>query len=67
MATNRDNPWEDLIVAILSVNNYSLEKTYSAIETLRGEGLFHPENLVRWTSKEIGTRLRRGGYNRAIT
>ena len=64
MADAKDNPWEDLILAILSVNNYSLEKTYSAVQTLHREGLFSPENLVRWTFKEIETRLRRGGYNR---
>jgi endonuclease III-like uncharacterized protein len=56
--------WEDLILAILSTNNYSLEKTYSAIDTLRREKLFDPQNLVRWTSEEIRVRLRRGGYDR---
>jgi hypothetical protein len=56
--------WEDLVLAILSVNQYSLEKTYLAVETLRREGLFDPQNLARWTSKEIGTRLRNGGYDR---
>jgi hypothetical protein len=63
--TNRTgNPWEDLVSAILSVNQYPLEKTSLIVETLRREGLFHPQNLARWTSKEIGTRLRNGGYDR---
>jgi hypothetical protein len=64
MTDRTDILWEDLVLAILSVNQYSLEKTYLAVETLRREGLFHPQNLARWTSKEIGTRLRNGGYDR---
>ena len=64
MAEEKGSIWEDLILAILSTNNYSLEKTYSTIEALRRERLFDPQNLVRWTSEEIGARLRRGGYDR---
>src|SRR5271166_1563251 len=64
MADEKYPLWEDLILAILSVNRYSLEKTYSAVETLRREGLFYPHNLMQWTSEEIGIRLKRGGYNR---
>jgi len=64
MADEIDLLWEDLILAILSVNRYSLEKTYLAVETLRLEGLFYPHNLMQWTSEEIGIRLKRGGYNR---
>jgi hypothetical protein len=56
--------WEDLVLAILSVNKYPLEKTYLAIDTLRREGLFQPQNLVRWSPEEIGNHLKRGGYDR---
>lgn len=56
--------WEDLVLAILSVNNYSLEKAYSAVDSLRGEGVFDPKKLARWTLEEIALRLRRGGYDR---
>jgi len=64
VAPDLDNLWEDLVVAILSVNNYSLEKTYLAIEALRHGGLFSPQNLALWTPEEIGTRLQRAGYDR---
>jgi hypothetical protein len=64
MTDETENIWEDLILAILSVNQYSLEKTYSAVEALRREGMFRPQNLLRWTAEEIGTRLRLGGYDR---
>jgi len=56
--------WQDLVVSMLSVNNYSLEKTYSSIELLSQEGLFDPKKLVGWKADEIADRLRRGGYNR---
>jgi len=56
--------WEDLILAILSVNRYSLEKTYSAVGGFRSEGLFDPKKLAEQTLEEITVRLRRGGYDR---
>jgi hypothetical protein len=56
--------WEDLIVSILSVNRYSLEKTYSSVDSLRREGVLDPERLAGWTVQEIATRLRNGGYSR---
>jgi hypothetical protein len=56
--------WEDLVLAILSVNRYSLEKAYSAVDSLRREGLFDPKKLAKWTLEEIAVRLRRGGYDR---
>jgi hypothetical protein len=64
MTDGTDPLWEDLILAMLSVNRYSLDKTYLAADTMRREGLFCPQNLMRWTPREIGIRLRRGGYNR---
>lgn len=66
METDQDSVWEDLVLSILSVNGYSLENSYSAVRTLRREGLFNPSNLSRWSPEEIETRLRRGGYNRGI-
>ena len=56
--------WQDLVVSILSVNNYSLEKTYSSVDSLSKEGVFDPKKLAGWTQDEIAIRLRRGGYDR---
>jgi hypothetical protein len=56
--------WEDLVLSILSVNGYSLEKSYSFVAALRREGLFSPPNLIHWSEEEIGKRLRRAGYDR---
>jgi hypothetical protein len=65
MMTGRDSSvWEDLVVAILSVNRYSLERTYSKVDRIRREGLFEPANLFRWAPTEIALRLRTAGYDR---
>jgi hypothetical protein len=59
-----DNAWEDLVVSILSVNQYSLERTYQALEGLRKEGLFDPNNLPHWGQVEIVDRLKAAGCDR---
>jgi hypothetical protein len=59
-----DNPWEDLVVSILSVNQYSLERTYLSIEGLRREGLFDPQHLMSWSQSEILERLKAAGCDR---
>lgn len=64
MAEPKDHTWEDLVVAILSVNHYSLEKTYLTIAGLRREGIVEPHNLRSWGTEEIAARLIRAGYDR---
>lgn len=59
-----DDPWEDLVVALLSVNQYSLEKTYENVDGLRTQGLFSPKNLASWDKEEILRRLKAGGCDR---
>jgi len=59
-----DNPWEDLVVSVLSVNNRSVESTYAHISSLRKQGLFEPKNLARWDHDTISKRLQAGGYDR---
>lgn len=62
--TASDNVWEDLVVSILSVNQYKLQATYSKVESLRDVGIFNPNNLIKWTTEEIADCLRRGGCYR---
>ena|ERR1700733_1475624 len=66
MATHggEDDPWAELVVSVLSVNNYSLEKTYAAFDRLKDAGIFDPKNLDRWELSEITKRLHEAGYNR---
>ena len=59
-----DDPWEDLVISILSVNNWSLEQTYRSIGGLRKEGLVDPRSLVKWDQTEIVERLKSAGYDR---
>ncbi|TVP63094.1 MAG: hypothetical protein EA343_08985 [Nodularia sp. (in: Bacteria)] len=61
---NTNNVWEDLVISILSVNQYTLSKTYLSIETMRQVGLFNPDNLIQWDSNEINEHLRQGGCER---
>jgi hypothetical protein len=56
--------WEALILAILSVNSYSVEKTRAIAKSLRREGLFDPGKIADWNLNEIAARLHRAGYSR---
>jgi hypothetical protein len=64
MRTRESDLWEDVVVAILAVNQYTLEKTYQLLDGLRTQGLVDPENLRRWTTDEIELRLKRSGCDR---
>ncbi|MFN8007519.1 MAG: hypothetical protein U0V70_10945 [Terriglobia bacterium] len=59
-----DNPWQDLVVSILSVNQYSLEKTYQSIGGLQKQGLFDPQTLIQSDQDEIVHQLKLSGCDR---
>ena len=59
-----DDPWEDLVISMLSVNQYSLERTYESIDGLRAEGLVDPRKFTRWEQEEIVERLKSAGCDR---
>ncbi len=59
-----DDPWEDLVVSMLSVNQYSLERTYESIAGLREQGLFNPQKLTQWEQAEIVASLKSAGCDR---
>ena len=50
---NDDGIWEDLIVSILAVNQYSLEKTYAVVPLLRSARVVDPANLTNWELEEV--------------
>ena len=64
---NRNDPWPDLVVAMLSVNNFPLEKTFAIFEALGSQGLFEPNNYLNSTPDEIAQRLVASGYDRGPT
>jgi hypothetical protein len=59
-----DDPWEDLVVSLLSVNQYSLERTYRSIEGLREQGLSNPTNLKQWGRGDFVARMKAAGCDR---
>ncbi len=61
------NPWADLVVAMLSVNSFPLERTYQCFDGLEAEGLFLPEKLGEWDEAEVARRLGSAGYDRGPT
>ena len=61
------NPWADLVMAMLSVNNYSLEKTFCLFEGLREKRFFDPEFLASCDPAELARRLVSAGYSRGNT
>jgi hypothetical protein len=63
----KSNPWPDLVVAMLSVNNYPLTKTFSIYRGLDANGLFDPRNIAEWDQNEIARRLKESGYDRGVT
>ena len=59
-----DSPFGDLVIAVLSVNNFSLDKTFSLMEKIVQQGITEPKNLAEWQPHEIYTRLVAAGYDR---
>ena len=59
-----DSPWQDLVIAILAVNQYSLEKTYPLVASLDKTGLFDPTVLRNLDCAQIEDCLRKGGCDR---
>lgn len=57
-ASGPDDVWEDLVVSVLAVNQYSLEKTYAIVGGLRESGLVSPQNLCAWEIDRIVSRLK---------
>ena len=62
--TDNSDPWQDLVVSILSVNQYSLERTYTCVSGLRKQGLFEPIKLGQWSPSDIVEKLRSAGCDR---
>ena len=59
-----DSPWDDLVISILAVNQYSLEKTYACKEGLQAKDLTAPATLLELAPAEIERRLKAGGCDR---
>ena len=53
-----------LVIALLAVNSYPIEKVFSCSPKLEEEGVFAPEKVSSWTEEDAVRRLARAGYNR---
>jgi hypothetical protein len=56
--------WQDLIISLLSVNGWSVDKNFKYKDALNKSGLFNPENLNKWDVVEIGNKMKESGYDR---
>ena len=61
------DPWADVVIAMLSVNNYPLDKTFSLFDQLRANRLFDPSFLAASDAAELARRLGAAGYDRGTT
>ena len=54
----------DLVVSVLSVNLWTIEKTFKIYDGLREEGLFDFDAVAALPETEVFARLERAGYTR---
>ena len=71
MATNQNNKqfcsqniWANLVIAMLSLNNFPLDKTWKIFDQLNANGLFDPHNFAKWSYEELSQKLIASNYNR---
>lgn len=62
--TVRPEPFEDLVISMLAVNSFSLERAYNLRDRLDQQGLFTMETIAGLTTGEIAERLDVAGYRR---
>lgn len=58
--------FEDLFIAVLSVNQYSIEKTWTKRDPLQSAGLLNPVTLSRVTIADIARLLKETGLDRGL-
>ena len=63
-AVSSDDSWEDLVVSILAVNQYSLERAHGLLGELREQRLTDPKFLEQWEPEEVEKRLKATGFDR---
>ncbi len=56
--------WHDLVVSMLAVYNYTLEKVDAYSAGLEKQGLFEPDKIKKMSHEEIFAALEKSGYKR---
>ncbi|MFC2171909.1 hypothetical protein ACFLU6_04680 [Acidobacteriota bacterium] len=54
----------DLVISLLSVNAWTVEKSYSLLDGLRREGLLDMDLVSKLDESQIFLRLKKAGFNR---
>ena len=62
--TKKINPWANIVIAMLSLNSYPLERTWKLFDKLSENGFFDPRNIASWSYDELCQRLIASGYDR---
>jgi 3-methyladenine DNA glycosylase/8-oxoguanine DNA glycosylase len=62
--TKSGNAWANVVIAMLSVNRYPIERTFELFNQLDANGLFDPHNLASWNHSELFKKLEKSGYKR---
>ena len=57
---------EAILVAILAVNSYGLEKAYALLPQLREAGLTNPESVANADVGDVMVRMYESGYQRGL-
>jgi hypothetical protein len=55
---------ENLVIAMLAVSQYPIERALGLRDRLRDAGLLDPRNLATWTVARVADELRSSGYDR---
>src|SRR5689334_8002619 len=56
--------FQDLVVSMLAVNSFSLERAYGLRPALDAAGLFNPQSIATRTVAELAEALEQAGYKR---
>lgn len=59
-----NDPFPDLIISVLAVNSFKIEKAYALLENLQSQGLTEPAKLAEWEPPNIYQKLVDAGYDR---
>ena len=59
------NNWAYVVMAMLSVNQFPIEKALGLHDQLETNGLFDLQNLASWNHSKIFKKLKESGYNKA--
>ena len=58
--------WEDLILAMLSVGGYPVDKVLIIRVVMKRVGLLDPHNLAAWDEARVTRELNSAGYSRGL-